>query len=174
MFIFDLKRPLPARLIFQRCVQDLQLEMEDTFELRGDDGHVKISVGQVYGFPESTSYFGGYDTQSEIEIKCQSYSVKGILWTTTGELFDFYKRLEDCQKQLKGTCEFKTYEGHLQLKIEYNNVGQTRITGQYRERPDLLTQLTFEINGDQTYLQHSVSELRSIADKYGDNYGVRK
>lgn len=148
--------------------------MDDTFELRGDDGYIKISVGQVFGFPDNTSYFGGYDTQSEIEIKCQGYSIKGALWTTTGEIFEFYKRLEECQIALKGTCEFESYEGQLKLKIEYNSIGQTTITGQYRERPDLLTELLFEISGDQTYLQHSVSDLKNIADKYGDNHGVKK
>jgi hypothetical protein len=148
--------------------------MDEYFELKGEDGYIKIIVGQVFGFPDKTSHFGGYDTQSEIEIKSQSYFARGTLWTTTGEIYEFYKKLEKHQKELKGTFEFATYERQLEFKIAYNEVGRTKIIGEYREAPGLLTNLTFEISGDQTYLQHSLSELKIIVDKYGNNEGVWK
>ena len=117
---------------------------------------------------------GGYDSESIIEIKSQNYFVKGALWTSTGELYDFYKKLEICQRELKGTVEYKSYEINLELNITYNYLGQIEITGKYSEYTQLKTKLAFEIKSDQTYIQNTLNELEIIADKYGDNKGVKK
>jgi hypothetical protein len=143
------------------------------FYLRGENGYIKITLVKVFGFPDKTSYAGGYDTESEIEIKSQNYFFKGAFWTTTGEIYSFYKKLEQCQTELKGTVEYKNYEYNLDLKIVYGETGHVKFVGEYIERPDLNTKLIFSINSDQSYLQNSLPELKIIIDKYGDNSGTK-
>src|SRR5688500_5557745 len=106
----------------------------DYFEIKGDDGYIKVTLGEVFGFPDQTSHFGGYDTQSEIEIKSQSYFVKGTLWTTTGEIYDFYRKLEECQRHLSGTIEYNSYERNLQLQLTYDQLGHIKLAGEYCEK----------------------------------------
>lgn len=145
----------------------------DHFEIKGDNGFIKITVGQVFGFPNHTSHFGGYDTQSEIEIRSQNYFVKGTLWTSTGKMYDFYRKLGECQKQLKGAVEYINYDRTLELNLTYDDLGHIEVTGHYREHAHLRTQLDFEIKTDQSFLATTLIELQSIADKYGDNMGAR-
>lgn len=43
------------------------ITMEE-FTLKGDANYLKIELVEVYGFPESISYNGGYDTKSVVKI----------------------------------------------------------------------------------------------------------
>ncbi len=68
----------------------------ESFQLKGDNGFISIILVKVYGFPERTSYFGGYEAETLIEIKSSNYNVKGNLSTTTGEIYEFYQALKTC------------------------------------------------------------------------------
>ena len=151
----------------------VKLQMS-SFEIRGEDGFIRISIKDVLGFPERTTYSGGYETESTIELKCQTITANGTLWISTGEIYTLFKSLEKCQKSLSENLEFETDEHDLKLQILYEIGGKTRILGEYRPRPDLLTILNFEIPGDQSYLNQTLTELKKIVNKYGDNQGINK
>ncbi len=74
----------------------------EEFQIIGKSGFVRINLTNVLEFPETTSTFGGYDTESTIEIKSSNYYVKGLIWITTGNIFDFFQELVKCQKELTG------------------------------------------------------------------------
>ena len=74
----------------------------EKFEIKGEKGFFRISLTRIIGFPETTSAFGGYDTESTIEVKSSNYYFKGLVWITTGNIFNFFQELEKCQKNLKG------------------------------------------------------------------------
>lgn len=146
----------------------------DHFEIKGDDGYLKLTIKKVFGFPQEISPLGGYDTESEIEIKSQSYFVKGTLWTTTADIYNFYKKLQASQAQLNGTIEYNNnYERSLTFKLTYDQSGHVELRGEYCENPHLRTILTFEIKTDQSYLTKTLTDLKSIGDRYGDKTGVK-
>lgn len=146
----------------------------DSFQLKGNNGCISISLIKVYGFPDETSHFGGYEVNASIEIKSSNYHVKGILSTTTGEIYEFYQELKTCHNTVKGTAYYRSYENNLVMQVAYNPQGHTSITGEFREHIWEDNELKFEITGDQSYFQHSLSELQRLVSKYGDNKGIRQ
>jgi hypothetical protein len=145
----------------------------ESFEIKGDNGLIKIELRKVIGFPEKTSHFGGYDCQTDIEIKIPNYQVKGDLYTSTGEIFSFYNELKKCQDELTGEANYLTLEGNLELKVKYNELGQTVITGRYQQEMGIGNCLEFEIKSDQSFLKYTVEDLELIVNKYGGNKGIK-
>nr|WP_320022744.1 hypothetical protein [uncultured Draconibacterium sp.] len=145
----------------------------EKFEIIGENGFVRINLTKVYGFPDTTSAFGGYDTESEIEIKSSNYYLKGVLWVTTGNIFDFFQKLEKCQKNLVGIARLETYEKNLQLTVEYDELGHVIVKGKFIENHMEKNILDFEIKGDQTFMNSTINELENIYKKYGNNKGIK-
>ncbi|MCP2043399.1 hypothetical protein [Pontibacter sp. HSC-36F09] len=147
----------------------------EEFSIKGDNGnHLKISFQEVYGFPESTCNWGGYEVRSSIEIKSNNFMVKSTLWTSTGELHDFFKRLEACNKEIKGTANFTNYESNLEFVVTYDELGHVNIKGKFEEFTENDNELKFEFNSDQSYLSLTLEELRQIVKKYGNMRGVER
>jgi hypothetical protein len=85
----------------------------EEFIIKGDSGLLKIEFHEVYGFPEMTTHIGGYDVKSHLAICSDGFSAKSTVWITTGEIFEFYEKLRDCNELLKGEIYFSNYEGQL-------------------------------------------------------------
>ena len=145
----------------------------EEFELKGQDGYIKIWVNEVFGFPNETSPFGGYDCILGIEIKTGNYNVKSQFNSTTGELFDFRNKLKLNQSELNGIAEFNSYEYNLELTVNYSQ-GKASICGKFQENLASNNVLEFDINSDQSYLQNTENELNHIIEKYGGMKGVTK
>ena len=146
----------------------------EVFEIKGDNGFVKIEIKEIFGFPDETSHFGGYECRADIEIKIPSYSAKGDFYTSTGQLFEFYEELKVCQAQLKGEVKYLTFEGNFALKIKYTELGHVEISGMFHQSMSNINCLEFEINSDQSFLNYTVEELEVITSKYGNNKGVNR
>jgi hypothetical protein len=138
--------------------------------IAGFDG-LKVRLEEVWGFPNKTSYAGGYDTQSSIEIWCGGFRAAGILYISTGEVYRFFEGLQIAFKSLTGSAQLKTIEGQLELQLGFEEWGHFRIKGYYREKIGSETVLHFEMLADQTYLQTTLQDLEKIYEKYGDNMG---
>ena len=145
----------------------------EKFEIKGEKGFFRISLTRIIGFPETTSAFGGYDTESTIEVKSSNYYFKGLVWITTGNIFNFFQELEKCQKNLKGIAQLESYEKNLQLTVQYDELGHIVITGKFIENHIGRNILYFEIKGDQTFINSTISELETIYKRYGDNKGIK-
>lgn len=144
----------------------------ETIEFQGHNGdHFRLTICKVYGFPNETSPFGGYDTQSTIEIKNGGYSASGNLWITTGNIYSLYEQLLDCQKTIAGTAILHSYEGHLEVSFEYDSRGHVEIKGEYTVDYLQETCLSFKISSDQSFIEQSMGSLEELFLKYGDNSG---
>jgi hypothetical protein len=141
-------------------------------EINGENGHLKIQIKKLFGFPESTSPFGGYTTESIIEIKSSNYYIKGLVWITTGDLFNFYKELKNCQINLKGRAVLNSYENNLYSTLFYDDLGHVILKGKFTEKYEEKNTLEFEIKSDQSFLNSTISELETMIDNYGDYTGV--
>ena len=144
-----------------------------SFSIKGSSGFIKINIEELYGFPDETSPFGGYGTKSRIKLESNSYSVNSIVWLSTGSLYNLYKELEPAQRQLKGTASFTSDENDLWFVVEYDELGCVSINGEYKQNYQERNILKFEIFSDQSYIERSLTKLKRIVEKYGDNAGKR-
>jgi hypothetical protein len=145
----------------------------EEFELKGENGIIRVEIEKTFDFPNKTSFKGGYECVVGIEIKVGSYSVKSSFYTSTGELFKFYEKLKTCQSELNGVAEFDSYEQCLELTIKYVS-GKISIWGTYQENLGIENKLEFEFNSDQSYFKNSVEQLERMFDKYGGMKGLNK
>jgi hypothetical protein len=139
----------------------------ESFEIKGDNGTLKIGLKEVFGYPDQTSPFGGYDAKATIEIEVPNYHVLGDFYTTTGEIFSFDKALKKCQEELKGEAEYLTYEGNFGVKINYTESGRIKIRGKFQQHLGIENCLSFEISGDQSFMKFTIDQLALILKKYG-------
>jgi len=143
------------------------------FVVIGKQGFIRIELIKAFGFPKETSHFGGYDAQGITEIKSGNYYVKGELWFSTGEVYEFYKQLERCYRELKGEATFWNAEANLRIDIKFNRLGQIIIQGYFKEQTHQGNELQFEIESDQSFLATTLQQLKKFVDHYGDLKGLK-
>ncbi|KPB06254.1 WapI family immunity protein [Bacillus sp. CHD6a] len=146
------------------------------FELGGKKGHIRIELVEVLGFPEETSYLGGYDVKGKIEIRSGNYYLSDAeLWFSTGQIYNFYHQLLKSYNELKGIVYFQNPDSsELKLAIEFTELGQLSIHGSFQEYLSEENSLHFEIESEQSYLTSTLADLKKIVDHYGGNVGVKK
>jgi len=144
------------------------------FFLGGKQGFIRIELNEVIGYPNETSFLGGYDVRGKIEIKSGNYYVKDAeLWFSTGQIYEFYEQLFKCYKELKGKVNFHNSESELKLVLEFTDLGQFTILGSFQEYPSEENFLQFEFESEQSYLTSTLTELKAIIDYYGGYQGVK-
>ncbi|MFN8361262.1 MAG: hypothetical protein U0264_15225 [Candidatus Kapaibacterium sp.] len=146
----------------------------ESFTIKGESNFITLTFIEVFGFPETTCHWGGYDLRSEIEIKSSGFYVKSVLFTSTGEIYQFFQLLKSSNEKLRGAATFVSYEGNLDFIVEYDNRGHVNIKGSFSEQNLFENELKFEFISDQTYIHSSLKELSLLADKYGDMKGIIK
>lgn len=146
----------------------------ESFTIKGEADFLTFTLTEVFGFPETTCHWGGYDLRTMLEIKSRGFYVKSVLYTSTGEIFKFFQQLKSCNKNLNATAKFISYGRNLELTVEYDTLGHVNIKGRFSEQNQFDNELKFEFTSDQTFIRSSVDELSLIADKYGDMKGIKK
>lgn len=145
------------------------------FVVRGKQGcFIRIALDEVFGFPNLTSHFGGYDVKGTAEIKSGNYYVKGELWFSTGEIYEFYNQLVRCWTDLTGVATFWTSEANLKLEVKFNNHGQVVIEGYFKEFANQDNELKFEIESNQSFFMETIEGLGEVINHYGDLKGIRR
>lgn len=145
----------------------------DDFFIQADNGKIYFKIEDVPDFPTKTDYHGGYDTRSRIEIKSGSYSVKGQIYISTGNIYHFFRQFEHCYKTLKGTATLESYEKNLLITLDFDGLGHVEITGTFNEYHDQ-NKLEFGMKTDQTFLADTLNSLKKIYEKFGDDKGVMR
>ncbi|HMC86826.1 MAG TPA: hypothetical protein VKI61_14960 [Chitinophagaceae bacterium] len=143
---------------------------ESGFLIKANDGHFRLKILELPGFPE-TFFWGGYDTKSYAEIHAQNFSANAEIYISTYEIYKFYIQLNDCYNSLKGNAVLTSYEKNLNLILSFDELGHVNIKGDFRAEMNNDTKLTFELSGDQSFLPATLNSLKRITDKYGNQYG---
>jgi hypothetical protein len=146
----------------------------ESFKIEGKNGYILVCILEVYGFPNSTSFAGGYDVKGTAEVKVNNYSASGELWFSTGEIYNFFTALKKCYEGLNGNAEILTTERNLKLDVHFEKLGHAVIKGEYIERLEFNNMLIFEIMSDQSYLQETINELSKIIKNYGGLKGIKE
>jgi hypothetical protein len=144
-----------------------------TFTIQGEADYIKFTYAEVFGFPDDTCHWGGYDSKVSLEIKSRNFTVKETLYTSTGELYEFAERLKIANEKIEGVVEFISYEGNLEFSMTYDNLGHVAIKGQFSEQNEFSNELHFEFNSDQSFVRKALDEISSITAKYGGMTGVK-
>ena len=146
----------------------------EEFAIRGESGDcIRIIFTEVYGFPNETCHWGGYDMRATVKIKAGDFDVLSNFFTSTGEIYNLYQQLERCNTQLEGVLKFASYEGNLEFTINYGQGGHIDLVGKYIPNNQCDNELRFSIVTDQSYMSETITELSSLFIKYGDNSGVK-
>lgn len=145
----------------------------ESFTIKGDANFITLSFDEVYDFPHTTCYWGGYDTRMVVEIKSGSFQVKSAFNSSTGEIYTFFKQLKECNNEVRGTARYDSYEGNLTLITSYDYMGHVNIRGEFSDSLGL-NKLQFEFQTDQSFIKYTLDELELIVSKYGDMRGAKK
>jgi hypothetical protein len=148
--------------------------MTDTFDISGDGNFIKITFDEVFGFPESTCHWGGYDVHSNLEIKSGDIHVKSSLYMATGDVYRFTQELKKCNDILSGSAAFDTCEGNFQFSAKYDNTGHVAIEGEFETYGPFKNQVKFGFETDQSFISQTLEQLDMIVSKYGDEKGIKK
>ena len=147
------------------------------FEIKGSLGEcIKLEIIEVFGFPNETSFKGGYDVRCSLEIISGPYSMRtNHYFSSTGALYDFYNILFKCYSNLKGIASYKIIypDNYFDLNIKFDEYGGVNISGKYQDRLDVKNILNFEFTSDQSYFKEVISDLKKIVLQFGDNQGVK-
>ncbi|MDO5293376.1 MAG: hypothetical protein Q4F05_11560 [bacterium] len=134
---------------------------------------VVLTIDRILGYPESTSYEGGYDVVGRVEIQAGNYYVTSEKYIfATGTLYRFVKELQRCYKTLNGVATYQMLlENELIFRIEMGTGGHATIIGTYQERPDVENILNFEMQTDQTYFNSVIQDIEKLKKIFGDFEG---
>ncbi|MGE7691574.1 WapI family immunity protein [Lysinibacillus sp. NPDC097214] len=147
----------------------------NAFLIGGKQGFIRIEIIEVFGFPNETSYLGGYEVKGKIDIKSGNYFVKDAeLWFSTGQIYTFFSQLQKCFKQLNGSVTFTDSSSNIEFEMHFNRLGQITIEGYFQEFLSEENKLHFEFESEQSYLLSSFEELRKIVAHYGGLEGKRR
>lgn len=147
------------------------------FEIKGFSGErIKLEISEVFGFPQETSFRGGYDIKCNLEISAGVYSIcTNNYYSSTGALYNFYNELFKCHKHLKGVASYNLYcpENYLDINVKFDG-GKVNISGKYQDDPIIKNILNFEFTCDQSYFNEVIADLKRIVLQFGDNRGIKK
>lgn len=142
--------------------------LDDGFTIKGESGnYLTLRLLQVYGFPNKTCHWGGYDARAELVIKAGDFQVRSALFTTTADVFTFYQLLKECNSELKGSAVYESYEGNLVFTAVYDLLGHVKIQGEFFENRISDNKLIFSFDSDQSFIKFTLDELELFVKKYG-------
>jgi hypothetical protein len=147
------------------------------FTIRSDSDWLSIRLEEVFGFPDKTSFRGGYDARGILDLRRGIFSVRvEPFWLSTGEIWQFAEEPRQAYRDLAGQARFRSSEDQLALTLAFppNPWGHWALEGTCWPEPDSITKLVFEMSADQSYLAETLAELDAIVAEYGDNRGRRQ
>jgi hypothetical protein len=153
---------------------DIELPIVAIF-ISGEDAVIKLTIDEVFGFPDRTSHVGGYDAKGTLSIRAGKYSVKdAVHYFSTGELYEFGIQLQQCYDHISGEACLKTFEKNLSLSVKFEKRGSVILSGHFQERSDQNNILHFDLRVDQTYIKPTLDSLKRIRRLFGGMQGINK
>lgn len=143
--------------------------------LHGYNEKIELTISEAPGFPDSTSYEGGYDLICELVIEIGCFHIRhDRLFSATGALYRFADELRNCYDTLSGTAEYKLLlENDLSFQVVMGSGGHAVVTGSFRERPDKNNIFEFEMETDQSCFLPVLQEIEALKKVYGGMTGRR-
>jgi hypothetical protein len=118
-----------------------------------------------YGFEKAGN---PYDDYLEVEVAARigglSANYPGVMLAI--ELDRFATQIRELYDTLKGSISLKTLESHLDLEFSVDRTGHIQISGELREDPHYINNLTFELTFDQTQFEGTVRSVEAARQAF--------
>ncbi len=95
-----------------------------------------------------------------------AFSCSGSYSFTTTDMAQFLYSLEAALEGKAAKAYFSTMEEGLSMEIEINTRGQATVTGFVKSTRIPKVKLMFSFRSDQSYLQHTLADLREINQQF--------
>lgn len=148
----------------------------EIFCLNGyDNEKISLELNEVLGFPDATSYEGGYDIICTLQIDVGCYHVRcESYYSATGALYNFSSKLKECYQKLEGVAEYcLLLENDLVFTVCMKSSGHAVVTGTFQERPDKDSVLSFEMETDQSCFLPVIQGITDLIKIYGGMQGIK-
>lgn len=149
---------------------------DEIFCFNGNNGdYLKLLIEKVIGFPDSTSYEGGYDIVCTLIIKAGSYKVESENhYSATGALYRFAEELKICYSSLAGIAKYSLLlENNLIFNVEMTSLGHAVIIGEFQENTAIQNILKFEIETDQSCFKEVIDGIENLKSTLGGMEGLK-
>ena len=148
----------------------------EIFTLNGyENEKISLELNEVLGFPDITSYEGGYDIICTLIIDVGCYHVLyERYYSATGALYNFSNKLKECYQNLEGQAEYRLLlDNDLEFTISMTLSGHAVVTGTFQERPDKDSILRFEMETDQSCFLPVIHGIDDLKKTYGGMQGMK-
>ncbi len=145
----------------------------EKFKIGTELNFIEFGLNTLHGFPDETSFEGGYTVEGTVNIQSGNYRVtNGGLWFTTGHVYQLYEQLKAAYEKLNGKVRFHNYECSVDIEMTFQVTGQINLEGYFRDSAGYGS-LEFNFPLDQTYLPSTLKQLKNIIDIYGGMGGIK-
>ena len=148
----------------------------EAFCLNGSNqDKISLTIDEMFGFPNSTDYEGGYSFKGTLEICAGNYHVVSYSYiSATGALYHFASELEKCYNLLDGKANYELLlENDLIFAVTMVHGGKGIILGEYQEKSHISNILNFEIETDQSCFSSVIQSINVIKKEFGGVEGVK-
>jgi len=148
----------------------------EIFCLNGyENEKISHELNEVLGFPDATSYEGGYDILCTLKIDVGCFHVKcERYYSATGALYNFSNKLKSCYQNLIGEAEYRLLlENDLVFTVTMTSSGHAVVTGDFQKRADKDSILRFEMETDQSCFLSVIQAIDELEKTYGGMQGIK-
>ena len=136
------------------------------FDISAIDGRVKLLLAAIdKGTPESIK-MGGITADFNIQVAIDGINADFECFITTGNLYKFYKELQECYNNLNGTAVLKYHSEKLtRISVDFKNTGKCTIYGYAQTNSYKRNRIEFCIECDQTYIEPNIKMMEILFDE---------
>lgn len=137
-------------------------------QIRGDGNIIQI---EVFGYerPDASDEYDSNWLRARCSVTVAEFSAVLSLALVTHDFARFTDELEQAVQLLTGRATFSTVEAGLAIEIKFTTGGHAEIFGSVRSQRSLVPDvsvLSFSFETDQSFLAHTVRELKAIVSRF--------
>ena len=142
--------------------------MTNTVQIRGDGAAIQIEV-LGYERPVASDEDDANWLRAKCSVTVAEFSAVLNVALVTHDFARFADELQQAVRLLKGTATFSTVEAGIAIEIKFTTAGHAEVSGSVKSQtstvPDVSV-LSFSFETDQSFLAHTVRELKAIASRF--------
>ena len=142
----------------------IEQSLTNIVQIRGDGNAIQIEVFG-YEWPDADDEYDANWLRARCSVTVAEFSAVLSLALVTHDFARFADGLEQAVQLLRGTAAFSTAEAGLAVEVKFTTAGHAEVFGSVRSQTSFVPDrslLAFSFETDQSYLAHTVRELRAV------------
>lgn len=145
--------------------KDINMDPIDIRLGDSENEYLHIRVSQRL-FPENTDYWDGNWLIAAAEVSAGAFRGKLQGYLRTEEFIVFSQELTKLYNNLKGTAQFSTMEGWLEINLTGDGVGHIQADCLLNDNPIIGNTLKFSLEIDQTYIPLLLKSIKQVTQTF--------